>query len=86
MYWASPPSEPCRRIFRTRLSDRWFTFVRVERPTHGAAAEKQPRCGKEGVRPMLMISRDYLPPFTLVMSAVNMRSVQTCVFAVRHVE
>jgi hypothetical protein len=35
---------------------------------------------------MLMISRDYFPPFTPVMSAVNMRSVQTCGFAVRHTE
>src|SRR5208337_124144 len=35
---APPPSEPCRRISRTRLSSQWFGLItskRIDRPVHG---------------------------------------------------
>jgi len=32
---APPPSEPCVRISRTRLSGRWFTSERIDRPQCG---------------------------------------------------
>src|SRR5271165_7235765 len=34
---APPPSEPCRRISRTRLSSRWLSLItskRIDRPVH----------------------------------------------------
>ncbi|MEW6112392.1 MAG: hypothetical protein AB1664_09715, partial [Thermodesulfobacteriota bacterium] len=34
-YPAAPPSEPYVRISRIRLSGRWFTAVRIDRPRHG---------------------------------------------------
>jgi len=32
---AAPPSEPYVRISRIRLSSRWFTAERIDRPGHG---------------------------------------------------
>ncbi len=34
-YRATPPSEPYVRISRIRLSSRWVTAERIDRPTHG---------------------------------------------------
>ncbi|MGO8881287.1 MAG: PAS domain S-box protein, partial [Desulfomonilaceae bacterium] len=32
---AAPPSEPCKRISRTRLSGWWFTSGRIDKRRHG---------------------------------------------------
>ena len=68
-YPVPPPSEPCVRFSRTRLSSRWFTAERIDRPPHGLWS----RCtahARQGRRPDV-------PPFTPCSSAVNMRPVQT---------
>ena len=37
---AAPPSEPCKRISRTRLSGWWFTSERIDWPPHGLQQER----------------------------------------------
>ena len=40
---APPPSEPCVRFSRTRLSGRWFTSERIDRPARGPRIRRTTR-------------------------------------------
>jgi len=63
---ASPPSEPCVRFSRTRLSSRWPYLKEDGRAEQWAATAENKPC-----------SVKYLAPFTPRSRAVRMRGVQT---------
>jgi hypothetical protein len=62
----SPPSEPCVRFSRTRLSGRWFPHRDWLANTWIALVVNNP-CVRKGI--------SYLPPMTPLPSAANMRSL-----------
>ena len=63
----SPPSEPCVRFSRTRLSSQWFSFLKDWQAAAWACFNENSPC----------LAKNALPPFTLPSRAANIRSVQT---------
>jgi hypothetical protein len=68
----SPPSEPCVRFSRTRLSSRWFPLRDWLANTPATINGEQPLCRKEDI--------NYMPPMTPLSSAANMRSLHSEAF------
>src|ERR1017187_441017 len=53
--FTSPPSEPCVRFSRTRLSSRWFSSSGVSRVFRSRKQGEQPLIREEGIGPSHMV-------------------------------
>lgn len=82
----SPPSEPCERFSRTRLSGRWFPHRDWHATAWASCKVKSPCSAKKAfgqhrwvwwLLPQPFFRLYHWPPFTPFSRAANMRSVHT---------
>lgn len=69
--FASPPSEPCERFSRTRLSSHGFSASRVSRLCIGRGEGEQPMPSEEGVGPAPMVGLGVAPARPLLLLSIH---------------